>query len=228
MNNIVISLGGSLIVPNGGINTEFLKKFNDLIRKEIAGKDCRFFIVCGGGSTARHYQQAARDVVGQITGDDVDWLGIHATRMNAHLLRTIFRDISYFRVKKHYDQRDPVKEPVMIAAGWRPGWSTDYDAVLLAEEYGAKVVINLSNVTMVYDKDPNKFSDAKPFPKLSWPEFRKLTGDVWNPGMNVPFDPVAAKKAQEMGLKVVILKGDDLDNVQKFLDNKEFVGTVIE
>lgn len=228
MNNIVISLGGSLIVPNGGINTEFLKKFNDLIRYEIAGKDCRFFIVCGGGSTARHYQQAARDVVGQITGDDVDWLGIHATRMNAHLLRTIFRDISYFRVKKHYDQRDPVKEPVMIAAGWRPGWSTDYDAVLLAEEYGAKVVINLTNTDYIYDKDPQQFSDAKPLKKISWVDFRKMVGDKWDPGMHTSFDPIAAQKGQELKIKVVSLKGDDLDNVQKFLDNKEFVGTVIE
>lgn len=228
MDNIVISLGGSLIIPNGGINTDFLQRFNDFIRKEVAGKDSRFFIVCGGGSTARHYQQAAREVVGQITGDDVDWLGIHATRMNAHLLRTIFRDIAYFRVKKHYDQRDPVKEPVMIAAGWRPGWSTDYDAVLLAEEYGAKIVLNLSNVEYVYDKDPNKYSDAKPIPKMTWKEYREIAGDKWDPGMHVLFDPVAAKKAQELGLKVVMLKGDDLENVQKFLDNKEFVGTVIE
>lgn len=228
MENIVISLGGSLIVPNGGINIDFLKQFNEFIRTEIAAKTRRFFIVCGGGSTARHYQAAAKEVIGQIESEDVDWLGIHSTRLNAHLLRTIFRDIAYFRVKKHYDQRDPVKEPVMIAAGWRPGWSTDYDAVLLAEEYGAKVVINMTNTDFVYDKDPNKFADAKSLPKMSWSEYRKMVGDQWSPGMNAPFDPVAAQKAQELRLKVVILKGDNLENVQKFLDNKEFVGTIIE
>ncbi|EKE25882.1 MAG: hypothetical protein ACD_5C00009G0001, partial [uncultured bacterium] len=32
---IVISLGGSLIVPNGGIDIAFLKRFNDLIRKQL-------------------------------------------------------------------------------------------------------------------------------------------------------------------------------------------------
>ncbi|MCL5675922.1 MAG: UMP kinase [Patescibacteria group bacterium] len=228
MNNIVISLGGSLIVPNGGINIDFLKSFNEFIRSQITANNRRFFIVTGGGSTARHYQEAARQVVGEITGEDVDWLGIHATRMNAHLLRTVFRDIAYFRVKKHYDQRDPVKEPVMIAAGWRPGWSTDYDAVLLAEEYGAKVVINMTNTDFVYDKDPHKFADAKSLPKMSWDGYRKLVGDQWSPGMNAPFDPVAAQKAQELNLKVVILKGDDLENVKKFLDNKEFTGTIIE
>lgn len=228
MENIVISLGGSLIIPNGGINTDFLKRFNLFIRNQIAAKNRRFFIVCGGGATTRHYQKAAKDVVGTISNEDLDWLGIHSTRLNAHLLRTIFQDIAYFRVKKHYDQLDVVDKPVLIASGWKPGCSTDYDAVLLAEEYQAGTVINLSNITMVYDKDPNKFPDAKPLPKLSWKEYRKMVGDEWNPGMNVPFDPVAARKAEELGLKVVILKGDDLENMERFLEGKEFIGTVIE
>jgi uridylate kinase len=228
MENIIISLGGSLIVPNGGINVDFLRKFNAFIRKQIRVFDRRFFIVCGGGSTARHYQRAAKDVIGDIDAEDIDWLGIHATRLNAHLLRTIFRDIAYFRVKKHYDQKDDVLEQVAICSGWKPGWSTDFDAVILAEEYGAKTVINLSNIAMVYDKDPKKFSDAKPFANLSWDKYRKMVGDKWDPGMNTPFDPVASKKAQRMGLKVVIIKGDDLENVERFLAGKEYVGTLIE
>lgn len=227
MENIVISLGGSLIIPNGGINTAFLKRFNLFIRNQITARKRRFFIVCGGGATTRHYQKAAREVVGTITNEDLDWLGIHSTRLNAHLLRTIFQDIAYFRVKKHYDQLDVVDKPVLIASGWKPGCSTDYDAVLLAEEYGAKTVINLSNIQMVYDRDPNKFSDAKPFINLSWEDYRKMVGDKWSPGMNVPFDPVAAKKAQGLGLKVVIMEGENLENVEKFLEGKEFVGTVI-
>lgn len=228
MENIVISLGGSLIIPNGGINTDFLKRFNFFIRKQITAKNRRFFIVCGGGSTTRHYQEAAREVVGTISNEDLDWLGIHSTRLNAHLLRTIFQDIAYFRVKKHYDQLDVVNKPVMIASGWKPGCSTDYDAVLLAEEYKAETVINLSNITMVYDRDPNKFSNAKPFSELSWMEYRKMVGDKWSPGMHAPFDPVAAQKAQGLGLKVVIMEGENLENVEKFLDGKEFIGTVIK
>lgn len=217
-----------MIVPNGGINTDFLKNFNSFIREQITANNRRFFIVTGGGSTCRHYQKAARDVIGEIACEDVDWLGIHATRLNAHLLRTIFRDIAYFRVKKQYDKEDKVTEPVMIASGWKPGWSTDFDAVLLAKEYGAKTVMNLTNITKVYDKDPNKNSDAKPLDKLSWKDYRTMVGDQWNPGMNVPFDPVAAKKAEELELKVVILKGDDLENVKNYLAGKDFVGTIIE
>ena len=228
MENIVISLGGSLIVPNGGVNTSFLKEFNSFIRQQITATNRRFFIVCGGGAIARNYQKAAQEVIGKITSDDIDWLGIHATRLNAHLLRTIFRDIAYFRVKKHFNQKDEVKERLMIASGWKPGWSTDYDAILLAQEYGAKIIINLSNITMVYNKDPNRYSDAIPQPKMSWEQFRKLVGNKWDPGMNAPFDPVAAKKAQELGLEVVILRGNDLENLKKYLNKEEFVGTVIK
>ena len=54
----------------------------------------------------------------------------------------------------------------MVAGGWMPGRSTDDDAVRLAKIYGAEMVINLSNIDYVYDKDPNKYKDAKKLPKF--------------------------------------------------------------
>lgn len=227
---IVISVGGSLIVPNGGIDTDFLIKFNKFIRAQLAkNKNRQFFLVIGGGSVARHYRDAGRDVIGhELTRDDLDWLGIHATKLNAHLTRTIFRDIAHPYIIKHYEIIRKVSEPVVVAAGWKPGWSTDFCAVMTCEDYGIKTIINLSNIDRAYDKDPKQFSDAKPIDKISWGDFRKIVGDKWIPGMNVPFDPVASKKAQELGLKVVILKGDNFDNLNKYLRGEEFVGTVIE
>lgn len=224
---IILSLGGSLIVPNGGINTKFLKEFNKFIRKKVA-EGRRFFIVAGGGSTTRHYQGAGKEILGRITKDDLDWLGIHATRLNAHLLRTIFKDIAHPRIIDHYDEQYPrLVETVVIAAGWKPGWSTDYDAVLLARDYGATTVINLSNVEMVYTKDPRKFADAQPIEKTSWPYFRDLVGRRWTPGMNVPWDPIAAGEAEKIGLTVIILKGDDLTNLERLFSGNKFKGTVI-
>ncbi|NTU99420.1 UMP kinase, partial [Candidatus Falkowbacteria bacterium] len=88
MNNItIISLGGSLIVPDQ-IDTAFLKAFKKLLESRIKEGE-RFILISGGGRTARNYQQAAKSVA-KLHDDDVDWLGIHATRINAHLLRTIF------------------------------------------------------------------------------------------------------------------------------------------
>lgn len=226
---IILSLGGSLIVPPTGIDTQFLTNFNHFIRKQIAEKNRRFFIICGGGATTRQYQKAATEVVGHTLSDeDKDWLGIHATRLNAHLIRTIFRDIAYHRIFKHYDSDyDIADEPVVVCSGWKPGWSTDYCAVLVAEKYKSQTMINLSNVDKVYNKDPRKFDDAKPLDIIHWNEFEKLVGDKWVPGLNVPFDPIATKKAKKIGLTVIILNGKNIYNLEAAIDGKEFVGSTI-
>lgn len=227
---VVMSIGGSLVVPDGGIDTNFLSKLNKFIRSELAKNSKRqFFLIIGGGSISRHYRDAGRKVIGhELTRDDLDWLGIHATKLNAHLVRTIFRDLAHPFVVKHYEIIRKVTEPVVVAAGWKPGWSTDYCATLLCEDYAVKQMINLSNVDKVYDKDPNKFKDAKPIDKITWSDFRKIVGYEWDPGMNAPFDPIAAAKAEELGLKVAVLNGNNLENVRKYLDGENFVGTVIE
>lgn len=227
---IVISLGGSLIVPNGGIAVDFLKKFNLFIRKQMAQNPYRqFFIVVGGGATARHYRDAGREVLEhELSPDDLDWLGIHATKLNAHLIRTIFRDVAHQYVIKHYEIIRKVEEQLVVAAGWKPGWSTDFCAVMICEDYGVKTILNLSNIEKVYDKDPRIYKDAKSITKIIWKNFRKIVGDEWIPGMNAPFDPVASKKAEQLDLSVVVMKGDDFDNLENYFTHKPFIGTVIQ
>lgn len=228
-NTFVISLGGSLVVPNGGIDTHFLSAFNKFIRNQISSQKRRFFITVGGGSTTRHYQDAARVVRGQkIENMDLDWLGLHATRLNAQLLRTIFRDIADPRVVKHYEIILKIEKPLAFAAGWKPGWSTDYCAVTLCQDYGIKTVVNLTNIDQVYDKDPKKFPDAKPIVNSSWKDYRAIAGNTWVPGMNLPFDPIASKLAQKLGVTVKIINGKNLDNLALALDGKKFFGTTIQ
>lgn len=227
---IVFSVGGSLVVPNGGIGIDFLSKFNKFIRSLLAEDNSRqFFLVVGGGATTRHYQDGARKVIGhELTSDDLDWLGIHATRLNAHLVKTIFRDIAHPYIIKNYDIIRKATEPVVVASGWKPGWSTDYDAVLLCEDYRVDTIINLSNINKVCDKDPRINSDAKEIDRISWREYRKLVGEEWIPGMHAPFDPIAAKRAEELGIKVIIVNGNDLTNLEKCVRDEKFIGTVIE
>ena len=227
---IVISLGGSLIVPNGGVDTEFLKKFNAFIREKLTENTHRqFFIIAGGGAIARHYRDAAKKILNKkITRDDLDWLGIHATRLNAHLIRTIFQDIAYPRIVKHYEIIMKITKPIVIAAGWKPGWSTDYCATVICEDYHVKTLINLSNIPYAYDKDPKRYKNARPVTSISWKAFRKIVGDTWIPGMNFPFDPIASKKAQRLGLRVLIVKGDDFKNLNTFFHAGTCKGTIIE
>lgn len=226
---IIISVGGSLIVPNTGIDTKFLSQLNSFIRNQIAAHpDRQFFLITGGGATARQYIDAGKAIVGhQLADDDMDWLGIHSTRLNGHLVRTVFRDIAHPVMIKDFDVIRKIKEPVTVAAGWKPGRSSDFVAVQIAEDYGANLVINMSNITQAYDKDPAKFSDAKPLDTIHWADFRKIVGDTWTPGLSMPFDPIASKKAAQLSLTVAVM-GKDFDNLQNYLDGKSFLGTTIE
>ncbi|MBI5023368.1 MAG: UMP kinase [Candidatus Magasanikbacteria bacterium] len=222
---IVLSLGGSLIIPKDGFNLEFLKGFKKLILKFVK-KGARFIIVCGGGHTARAYQDISKGI-GELTPEDIDWIGIHSTRLNAHFMRTIFRKWAHSVVVKDPTHKLQWTEKILVGSGWKPGWSTDYDAVKLAELYGAKTVINLSNVEYVCDKDPKKFADAKKLEKISWAGYRKIVGDKWSPGANWPFDPVASKEAEKMKLKVIVMDGTNLTEVEKAIGGKRFKGTTI-
>lgn len=223
---IVISLGGSIVVPPKGIDVAYLAEFRRLILREIRN-GVRVILVVGGGSTARAYQAAAAEVT-RLEHEDLDWLGIHATRLNAHLLRTVFRDQAQHVVVKNPMRRIVWNRPMLIAAGWKPGRSTDDIAVRLAKRYGASRVINLTNIDAVYDKDPRTHRDAKPLSDLTWAAFRKIVGGKWVPGANAPFDPVASRLAAKWGLEVVIAKGTDLKNLKAILEGKAFRGTRID
>ncbi len=222
---LVISVGGSLIVPDA-IDTNFLKALKVFVLSHIE-KGASFIIITGGGKTARRYQDAANEVT-PLTRDDLDWLGIHATRLNAHLLRSIFFEQAHPIINTDPTEAVPTTHKIVIAAGWKPGWSTDYDAVLLAKNVGAKKVINLSNIDYAYTADPKKDPTATAIEKITWPEFRKLLPEKWDPGLSSPFDPIAAKEAEALGLEVAIINGSKLDEVTNYLEGKSFVGTKIE
>jgi uridylate kinase len=89
-------------------------------------------------------------------------------------------------------------------------------------------MINLGVLNQLYDKDPNKHADARPIDRISWEDLRKIVGNKWSPGMQAPLDPIAARKAQELGVKTIIISGKDFENLEKYFRGEEFVGTVIE
>jgi uridylate kinase len=221
---VVVSVGGSCIVPDG-IDTNFLTRFKTLILERVQQR-FTFSIIVGGGKTSRRYQDAASAVT-PLSQHDLDWLGIHATRLNAQLLRNVFVGHARPQIVKNPTTDIETDDPIIIAAGWKPGCSTDYDAVLVAKNLGATRLVNLSNIDYVYDKDPSKNPDAKKIEKISWEEFRKLIPATWDPGLSAPFDPVAAKEAEALGLEVAIINGAKLDEFANYLDGKPFVGTVI-
>lgn len=222
---IVISLGGSLIIPDS-IDKDFLKSFKDLILSHVAqGK--KFVIITGGGKICRRYQDAAKELANP-SDEDLDWIGIASLKLNAELMRVIFGEYAHDRVISNLSTHFSFERPIIIGSAYEPGQSTDWDAVLAAKTVGAKKIINLSNIDYAYDKDPNKFPDAKRIETISWPEYRALIPKEWNPGLSTPFDPIASKMAEEEKMEVAIMNGKNISNLQKCLNGESFAGTQIK
>jgi uridylate kinase len=253
MGNVtVISLGGSLIAPAGGagnrpgkgvrgrakkgiaappperVDVSFLSGYRSVIERYLGSDHARKLImVTGGGSLAREYQRAFTGVVGSSANDDLDWIGISATRVNGELVRRLFRQWCVEEVVADPTAVSVFPGRVMVAAGWKPGFSTDYDAVVLAQRFQADSVVNLSDIAMVYSDDPRKNPSAKPLERLSWAEFRGIIGGEWVPGKKSPFDPIAARLAEESHIRVIVAQGRDFGNLEAILEGKSFTGTTI-
>lgn len=223
----ILSVGGSIIIPKTGFDIPFLKKFRAFIVSQVK-KGERFILVIGGGGTARSYQGALRGVV-KTTDTELDWIGIHTTILNAQFVRLFLGEaLCYPEVVIDPRKKIKTKKPIIVAAGWKPGMSTDADAILLAKNYQVREIINLSNIEYVYNKDPNVYPDAKKIEQIDWKTFRReIVGNVWKPGFNAPFDPIASRSAEKLGISVSILQGTNLDEVKKAVAGKKFRGTLI-
>lgn len=200
---IIISLGGSLVCPKD-LDIFFLKKFKRFISKQIK-KGRKFLIVVGGGNLARKYQAVGR--IFKISSERLDKIGIGATLLHATLFNGIF---------------EKLKGKVIFVGGEKPGQSTDLVAVKLARKLRSKLVLNLTNIDFVYERDPRRFKGAKPLRKTSFDQFLKIVGEKWLPGANFPFDPIATKMAKKFKIKIVILNGRNFKNLENFFRRKKF------
>jgi len=228
-NTYVLSLGGSLIAPSpaGTLNTEYLARFRATLRPFLEDGH-RFFIIAGGGKTARLYQNTLEELTSP-PNDTLDWMGIYATHLNARLIRMLFSEYAYPEIitspsqEYHYGR----EHQIIVSGGWHPGNSTDFVATSLAGENDVGFVLNLSNIQYAYTKDPDTYEDAEPIYDMTWEEFQELVGDEWTPGSSVPFDPAASRRAHDLGLDVRLLDGENLENFTQFLTTGEAEGTRI-
>jgi uridylate kinase len=222
---IVIAMGGSLLIPES-IDLVFIKQLKEMM-KALIDKNYQIALVVGGGKVCRIYQNAAREF-DNVSDVDLDWIGIKTIRLNAELLLRAFSDLNIHKeVIEKWEEAESIKENLIIVGAWEPGCSSDTDAVELARVLGSKKVINFSNTSHVYDKDPNKYPDAQKFEKLSWKEYKEIIPKEWVPGMPAPFDPVASRIAEENNISVAVL-GASVENLENYLNNRKFEGTILK
>lgn len=223
----IISLGGSLVCPQS-IDTHFLVEFRETLLEWLEEEETRqAFLIIGGGGLARTYQEAYKKINPNANIETLDWIGIKATHLNAQLVGSIFQEKTSVEFINSYEEPIRSSARILVAGGWKPGFSTDFCAVTVAEKIQAKDIINLSNIKQVYTADPAKDAKATPLEKITWDKFQKIVGTIWTPGANFPFDPIASEKSKNLNLNVIVAYGKDFNNLKRILNKKDFIGTTI-
>lgn len=221
----VIALGGSLVNP-GKPDVLFLKKFKTLILS-LLKKNYKFLFVVGGGKICRIFQKSLKQLLPDITNERLDWLGIKVTHLNAAFVANIFSNVANQNILKSFSQKIVFDSKIVVGGGVKPGRSTDYNAFYWGKKIGIKKIYIPTNVKYIFDKDPKKFTSAKPFKKITWRQYIDLIADKWSPGLNIPIDHKAAYFGKRYKMMAYVFNGKDLKNFKKALTGSEFIGTIV-
>ena len=225
METVVISIGGSILVPDDDDKT-YITELASMLN-ELADK-YRLFVVVGGGKIARYYIRLARSL-----GTDesyLDDIGIEVTRLNARMLIVALGEHAYHLPAKNFDEALTASKghKIVIMGGTHPGHTTDAVSAMLGERAGAARLINATSVDGVYTADPNKFPDAERLPTLKYDELLKICLKVeGGAGPNVVFDPLGAKIVARSGIETRVVHGRNLSEVKKAIEGQDFHGTII-
>jgi len=223
---VVISLGGSLIIPNE-IDLSFLEKFKQVIKKHESNYN--FVVVCGGGSVARKYISALKQ--SKKSEYLQSMVGISITRVNARFMTYLFGKDANEGIPHDMNHiKNLLRTNKIVFCGalrYAEKETSDSTAAKLARFFKTDF-INLTVVPGLFTKNPLQFKDAKFIPEISWKEFHKRTEKIkYMPGQHFVLDQDASEIIMKGKIKTYIL-GKDLKNLDNLLSGKKFIGTIIE
>ncbi len=222
---IVISLGGSLIIPDN-IDVRYLREFKKVILKNT--NKYKFIVVCGGGSIARKYINALKEI--GINEKFQSFSGISATRMNARFMSYFFsinpeQGIPHtMKILEKYISNQNVV--FCGALEYKPDQTSDSTAAEISRTFKCPF-INLTDVVGLHNKNPKEHKDAKLIPKISWKNFNDMIDKIkFKPGQHFVLDQTAAKTIMKNKIITYIL-GKSMSQLDNLLKNKKFKGTTI-
>lgn len=219
---IVVTVGGSIIIKDHDYKR--FKDYADVLRDMSTENEV--FVVVGGGKTARDYIGIARGLgVSEALCDDV---GIDVTRLNARLLIMALGEDAYPVVPHNFREalEFSSSSKIIVMGGTEPAHSTDAVGSILAEFVGAELMVNATSVDGLYDKDPNKYDDARMFEEVKPSEMMKLmSSNNIQAGTYEFFDMTAIQIIKRSSIKTVIVNGNDAQNIKRAMTEK--IGTLI-
>lgn len=225
MEKVVISLGGSIIIPDDRDGV-FLREFASLLRTVI--DDMEVYVVCGGGRIARYYIQTGRELT--AGEEELDEMGIQVTRLNARLLQLALKELAYDKVPATIEETASQGRfgRVAIMGGTTPGHTTDGVCAELAARVGAVRIVNATSVDGVYSNDPRKSREAVKYHRLTFQELEDMMARGHGAGNSHVFDPMGAQIVRRYRIPVLIVAGRDLQDMGDAIRGRPIKGTVID
>ena len=222
---LVMSLGGSLIVPDE-IDLKLISRFKSILEKHKS--NYKFVIVCGGGSVARKYIKALS--LAKKSEFLQSMVGISVTRLNARFLSYFFGKDANEGIPHDMEQVKNllIKNDFVFCGSLRyaPNQTSDSTSAQLANFLKCEFV-NLTLVQGLFTQNPLTHKNAKFIPEISWKDFYLKTSKIkFKPGQHFVLDQEASRIILENKITTYIL-GKDLKQLDNFLSNKKFRGTVI-
>ena len=226
---VVISIGGSVLAPN--LDADRVAAYAGII-EDLVESGHEVGIVAGGGTTAREYIDAARELGANEI--ELDELGIRVTRLNARLLLAALGETAAPSPAESLDGAETAlrRGEVAVMGGTAPGHTTDAVGTALAESVDADLIVYATSVPGVFDADPNAERDdggtATKFEELTADELVDVVRSIdIEAGSNAPVDLLAAKLLQRSGLRGIVLDGTDPGAVRRAVETDEHGGTEI-
>jgi uridylate kinase len=223
--DLVIKYGGSLLFDDGTIRASRIDAMCDAIRT-LVEEGHAIGLVVGGGATARSYIRGLAADYGQANKDLV---AVMATRMNAMLFISRLADLAAPYPPQTYDDmvRQLREGKMIVSGGMQPGQSTNAVATLLCEAMGAGHLVNATDVDYLYDKDPQKFDDARPIEDATYAQLREIvTSSGKGAGQYELFDTVAVNNLERSHIQLHFVNGSDPQRIIRLVRG-ERVGTTV-
>lgn len=235
MKRILIKLSGEQFGGESGkgIDTDVIQMLADEMIQAKKKFDIEIVIVVGGGNFIRGAELHKSENL--ILESTAHYMGMLATIMNSMALNDILESkgqtcrmllkLEANKISEGFTRLRAIehlkKNRVVIIGGGLgiPNFTTDTSAVSVGLELGCDAVVKVTKVDGVYDKDPNKFSDASKYTKLSFDEVFK-NGDI------KVMDRAAISLASENNMKIMVckLKSGMMENIL----SADFDGTIIK
>jgi uridylate kinase len=222
MNTVVVSIGGSVVLSDESTG-DFLQQLTRLLKR--ISTQYMLYVIVGGGKIARRYIELGREL--GFDEDTLDLIGIDVTRVNARIITNLL-EVSNREIPHTTREALALKLPIVVMGGTDPKHSTDLVGAELAEKTHAVRFVNATNVDGIFDKDPNKFKDAKQLREVHIKNLIQQYGTKWGTaGKNIFMDEPALEIIQRARIPTFVVNGKRLDQLEKVLLGQPFDGTTI-